>query len=256
MELTRAVDQPLHRRSVLEAVRQSDYLIVHLADSQRLAHGSSDRCRFSTAFSATSRLTRAPTKPPELPEHAGQLVLLRTFSPPSCAARAWPTSRCDENGYLMATVPATSRAACPTIGFIAHVDTSPEMSRRRREADRAPRVRRPRPRAAGRPVRGPAPDRTARLPRRSATTSSPRRARRCSARDDKAGVAEIVAAADYLMRHPEIPHGPIRIGFTPDEEIGRGAERFDVARFGARLRLYARRRRAASWSTRASRPTR
>ncbi len=51
--------------------------------------------------------------------------------------------------------------------------------------------------------------------------------------DDKAGVAEIVTAADHLMRHPEIPHGPIRIGFTPDEEIGRGADRFDVQRFGA-----------------------
>ena len=51
--------------------------------------------------------------------------------------------------------------------------------------------------------------------------------------DDKAGVAAIVAAVDHLVAHPEIPHGPIRIGFTPDEEIGRGADRFDVARFGA-----------------------
>jgi len=51
--------------------------------------------------------------------------------------------------------------------------------------------------------------------------------------DDKAGVAEIVTAADYLMRHAEIPHGPIRIAFTPDEEIGRGADHFDVPRFGA-----------------------
>jgi tripeptide aminopeptidase len=51
--------------------------------------------------------------------------------------------------------------------------------------------------------------------------------------DDKAGVAEIVAAAEYLVMHPEIPHGTIRIGFTPDEEIGRGANHFDVGRFGA-----------------------
>ena len=51
--------------------------------------------------------------------------------------------------------------------------------------------------------------------------------------DDKAGVAEIMAAVEYLLEHPEIPHGPIRIGFTPDEEIGRGADHFDVARFGA-----------------------
>jgi tripeptide aminopeptidase len=51
--------------------------------------------------------------------------------------------------------------------------------------------------------------------------------------DDKAGVAEIVAAAEYLMAHPEIPHGPVRLAFTPDEEIGRGADHFDVPRFGA-----------------------
>jgi tripeptide aminopeptidase len=50
--------------------------------------------------------------------------------------------------------------------------------------------------------------------------------------DDKAGVAEIVTAAEYLMSHPEIPHGAVRVGFTPDEEIGRGANHFDVARFG------------------------
>ena len=52
--------------------------------------------------------------------------------------------------------------------------------------------------------------------------------------DDKAGVAEIMAAAEYLMAHPEIAHGPVRIAFTPDEEIGRGTTHFDVARFGAR----------------------
>jgi tripeptide aminopeptidase len=53
--------------------------------------------------------------------------------------------------------------------------------------------------------------------------------------DDKAGVAEIVTAAEYLIAHPEIPHGPIRIGFTPDEEVGGGTTHFDVARFGAKF---------------------
>ena len=52
--------------------------------------------------------------------------------------------------------------------------------------------------------------------------------------DDKSGVAEIMAAAEYLLAHPEIPHGTIKIGFTPDEEVGRGTQYFDVARFGAR----------------------
>src|SRR5262249_40428878 len=51
--------------------------------------------------------------------------------------------------------------------------------------------------------------------------------------DNKAGVAEIMAAAEFLVAHPEIPHGAIRIGFTPDEEVGRGTERFDVKKFGA-----------------------
>src|SRR5204863_7524993 len=53
--------------------------------------------------------------------------------------------------------------------------------------------------------------------------------------DDKAGVAEIVTAAAYLVAHPEIPRGPVRIAFTPDEEVGRGTAHFDVARFGARF---------------------
>src|SRR4029077_16308621 len=52
--------------------------------------------------------------------------------------------------------------------------------------------------------------------------------------DDKAGVAEIMAAAEHLMTHPEIAHGTVKIGFTPDEEVGRGTEYFDVAKFGAR----------------------
>ena len=51
--------------------------------------------------------------------------------------------------------------------------------------------------------------------------------------DDKAGLAEILTAAEYFLTHPEIPHGTIRVGFTPDEEIGQGADRFDVERFGA-----------------------
>ena len=62
--------------------------------------------------------------------------------------------------------------------------------------------------------------------------------------DNKAGVAEIVTAAEYLMAHPEIPHGPIRIAFTPDEEVGRGTLHFDVARFGAAVRLHDGRRPA------------
>ena len=74
--------------------------------------------------------------------------------------------------------------------------------------------------------------------------------------DNKAGVAEIVTAAAYLMAHPEIPHGPIRIAFTPDEEIGRGTTHFDVARFGAAAPTRWTAAAAARSKPRASRPTR
>ena len=75
--------------------------------------------------------------------------------------------------------------------------------------------------------------------------------------DNKAGVAEIVTAAEYLVAHPEIPHGPVRIAFTPDEEVGRGTQHFDVARVrraSAPTRWTAA--AAASSRSRASRPTR
>jgi tripeptide aminopeptidase len=140
----------------------------------------------------------------------------------------------DDNGYVMATVPSTlgSRQA-PVIGFIAHVDTSPEMP-----GDGVRPVIHSRydgrdiifpddPGAVLRARDNPA--LAARVGDDIVTASG----LTLLGADDKAGVAEIMTAADYLMRHPEIPHGPIRIGFTPDEEIGRGADRFDVARFGA-----------------------
>ncbi|MGE0448607.1 MAG: peptidase T [Vicinamibacterales bacterium] len=140
----------------------------------------------------------------------------------------------DEFGYVMATVPATSaKAGVPVIGFVSHVDTSPEMS----GAGVRPIVHRA---WDGRDIVLPdATDAVIRL------ADNPPLAEQIGhdivtasgltllGADNKAGVAEIVTAADYLMRHPEIPHGAIRIGFTPDEEVGRGTKHFDVARFGA-----------------------
>ena len=139
----------------------------------------------------------------------------------------------DDNGYLMATIPATTSASVPAIGFIAHVDTSPEMS----ATDVRPLVHRA---YDGRDLVLPddpsavlrlseQPDLQSQFGHDIVTASG----LTLLGADDKAGVAEIVTAADHLMRHPEIPHGPIRIAFTPDEEIGRGADRFDVQRFGA-----------------------
>ena len=144
-------------------------------------------------------------------------------------------ARLDEHGVLMGTVPpTTSRTDVPTIGFIAHVDTSPEMP----GGDVKPLVHR---QYDGRDLV--LPDDTAAVLR---LADNPALAA-CMGEDivtasgltllgadDKAGVAEIMAAAEYLMAHTDIPHGPVRIAFTPDEEIGRGTSHFDVARFGAR----------------------
>jgi tripeptide aminopeptidase len=140
----------------------------------------------------------------------------------------------DEYGYLMATVPSTSaKAQLPAIGFIAHVDTSPEMS----GANVTPIVHR---QWDGRDIV--LPDDSSAVLR---AIDDPALAARIGddivtasgttllGGDDKAGVAAIMAAVEYLIAHPELPHGPVRIGFTPDEEIGRGADHFDVARFGA-----------------------
>jgi tripeptide aminopeptidase len=140
----------------------------------------------------------------------------------------------DENGLVFATIPSNSRKTVPVIGLVAHVDTSPETS----GTGVKPIVH------AGWGGEDLAlPDDPAVVLRVSEhpelreqigndlITAS---GTTLLGADDKAGVAEIMAAAEYLVRHPEIPHGPIRLGFTPDEEIGRGTENFDVKAFGAK----------------------
>ena len=140
----------------------------------------------------------------------------------------------DGHGYVTATIPATTtKRGVPTIGFIAHVDTSPEMP----GANVKPIVHR---RYDGGdlvlPDDASAVLRPAEIPylldqighdivTASGTT--------LLGADNKAGVAEIVTAAEYLVAHPEIPHGRIRIAFTPDEEVGHGTKYFDVPAFGA-----------------------
>ncbi len=141
----------------------------------------------------------------------------------------------DEHGYVMATVPATTqKTGVPVIGFLAHVDTSPEMS----GTGVQPIVH---PAYPGGPIALPD-DPTAVLTLENSpeladavghdlVTSS---GSTLLGADDKAGVAEIMAGVEYLLAHPEIPHGEIRVGFTPDEEVGRGTEHFSVEKFGAR----------------------
>jgi tripeptide aminopeptidase len=163
-----------------------------------------------------------------------QLVLLRDLAA-ELKDLGLADAAVDELGYVMATIPATTtKQNVPTIGFIAHVDTSPEMP----GANVKPIVHR---RYDGRDLALPDdPTAVLRLADNPAlaahighdiVTAS---GTTLLGADDKAGVAEIVTAAAHFVAHPGIPHGPIRIAFTPDEEVGRGTEHFDVARFGAR----------------------
>jgi tripeptide aminopeptidase len=139
----------------------------------------------------------------------------------------------DENCYIMATLPANTDRKAPVIGLIAHMDTSPDMSGLNvnpqiipnydggnitlnkelgvvLDTEIFPEIKK----YAGQELI--VTDGTTLL-----------------GADDKAGIAEILTAVEYLMAHPEIKHGKIRLGFTPDEEIGRGADLFDVKKFGA-----------------------
>ena len=138
----------------------------------------------------------------------------------------------DENGYVMATLPAnTRRTDVPVIGFIAHMDTSPDMSGR----DVKLRIV---AYAGGDIVLNESlgvvlsPDVFPELNHYVGQELIVTDGTTLLGADDKAGVAAIVSAMEYLLAHPEVEHGTVRIAFTPDEEIGRGADRFDVARFG------------------------
>jgi len=176
--------------------------------------------------------TRSDEHSTTVPSTPGQLVLMRILAE-ELRAIGLEDVTVDANGYLMATVPATVRHPVPVVGLLAHVDTSPEMP-----ADQVrPLVHE---RYDGRDLVLPddptavlraseIPGLAAQLGNDIVTASG----LTLLGADDKAGVAEIVTAAEYLLRHPEIPHGTIRIAFTPDEEIGRGADHFDVERFGA-----------------------
>lgn len=138
----------------------------------------------------------------------------------------------DDNGYLMATLPSNTDKAVPTVGFIAHVDTAPDMSGKHVN----PRIVKD---YDGNDII---------LNREQDIVLSPSDFPELKdyigqdlivtdgttllGADDKAGIAEIVTAVAYLQAHPEIKHGKIRIAFNPDEEIGKGAHKFDVERFG------------------------
>ena len=137
-----------------------------------------------------------------------------------------------EHGYLYATLPANTDKQVPTIGFIAHMDTSPDMS----GANVTPRI--------VHKYDGSdivlceeesiilAPAQFPELLEHKGEDLIVTDGKTLLGADDKAGIAEIVSAIVYLQEHPEIKHGKIRVGFNPDEEIGLGAHKFDVAKFG------------------------
>ena len=138
----------------------------------------------------------------------------------------------DKYGYAMGTIPATpGKESAPVIGFLAHVDTSPDMSGK----DVRPRVIECYD--GGDIMLNPSLTMTVadfpELTRFVGHTLIHTDGTTLLGADDKAGVAEIMTAAEHLLSHPEIEHGKIRIGFTPDEEIGRGVDFFDVKAFGA-----------------------
>lgn len=139
----------------------------------------------------------------------------------------------DEKAYIMATLPSNVDHEVPTIGFVSHFDTSPDFC----GANVKPQIIR---NYDGKDIVLNqekniilSPSYFKDLLQYKGQTLITTDGTTLLGADDKAGITEIVSAMEYLIQHPEIKHGKIRIGFTPDEEIGRGAHHFDVAKFGA-----------------------
>ncbi|WP_053990285.1 peptidase T [Mangrovimonas sp. TPBH4] len=139
----------------------------------------------------------------------------------------------DENAYIMATLPSNVDHEVPTIGFVSHFDTSPDFT----GANVKPQIIE---NYDGKDIVLNAekdiilsPSYFEDLLQYKGQTLITTDGNTLLGADDKAGITEIVSAMEYLIQHPEIKHGPIRVGFTPDEEIGRGAHKFDVEKFGA-----------------------
>lgn len=165
------------------------------------------------------------------PSTPGQLVFARELVK-ELEAIGMEDISLDENGYIMATLPAnTGDDQVPVIGFIAHMDTSPDLSGKNvnsRIVD-----------YQGGDIilneEGPVVLSPAQFPELNDYIGQPlivTDGKTLLGADDKAGIAAILSAMSYLKAHPEIVHGKVRVGFTPDEEIGQGADHFDVAKFG------------------------
>ncbi|HWR61209.1 MAG TPA: peptidase T, partial [Clostridia bacterium] len=167
-----------------------------------------------------------------VPSTPGQLVLARELKK-ELEELGLKDISLDDNGYLMATLPANTGKDIPTLGFLAHMDTSDGAS----GANVKPNIVR---NYDGKDIL---------LNKEKKLVLSPRDFPELKnyigqdlittdgttllGADDKAGIAEIITAVEYLLKHPELPHGTIRVAFTPDEEISRGTDHFDVEKFNA-----------------------
>jgi len=139
----------------------------------------------------------------------------------------------DKNAYIMATLPSNIEGNVPTIGFVSHFDTTPDFT----GANVKPQIIE---NYDGKDITLNkeldiilSPEYFEDLLEYKGQTLITTDGTTLLGADDKAGIAEIISAMEYLVQHPEIKHGKIRVGFTPDEEIGRGAHKFDVEKFGA-----------------------
>lgn len=175
--------------------------------------------------------TQADPSSDSQPSTAKQLELSRMLADELRAIGARDVDL-DRHGYVFATVPATTTRTVPAFGLLAHVDTTPDAT----GAGVRPQVVRydggdvalP-----GDPSQVLRPDDMTELREHRGHDIVTTDGTTLLGADDKAGVAEIMTAAAYLLRHPEIEHGDVRIAFTVDEEIGRGVRHFDIERFGA-----------------------
>lgn len=176
--------------------------------------------------------TQADPKTNLTPSTPGQIIFARALAQ-ELKAIGLKEVEVDDNGYLTATLPANTPEDIPVVGFIAHLDTSPDFPAKHVN----PRIIHP---YSGGDVTlneeknivlsaSVFPDILKYTGQRLIVTDG----NTLLGADDKAGVAEIVTAIEYLMEYPEIKHGKIKVAFTPDEEIGHGADNFNVEKFGA-----------------------
>lgn len=177
--------------------------------------------------------TRSKEDVSDFPSTKGQLTLLSDIAKELNSIGMKDVS-IDKFGYVFGTLPANTERSIPAIGFISHVDTSPEMPGNGVNAQLVENY------DGGDIVLNRelkivlSPDEFPELKKYVGKTLITTDGTTLLGADDKSGVAEIVTAMEYLTDHPEIKHGEVKVGFTPDEEVGRGVDFFDTAKFGAK----------------------